>query len=260
MRKDLRHIVHQCTPPILSKWVRRIVPRAPDYRGDYPSLRAARAVSIGYDAQAILEGAREATRRVIAGDAFPPDAFRLPLLSALLRAKGGAARPLRVLDYGGALGNNYFVCRRFCSALTDMEWFVVDQPHIVLAGREEFETEKLHFIEDIGDCDAPDIVVASGVLQFLDDPYEAVDRLAIAPQMLIDRTPFIARPEDRLTVQRVASGPRPISYPARLFGTAGLRRQIESRWNIVAEFSAMDGAFDAYFGRIEFKGFVLDRV
>src|SRR3546814_11444165 len=58
---------------------------------------------------------------------------------------------LDVIDFGGSLGSTYRQCRPLLDAVQHLQWHVVAQPHFVEAGRQEVETDELHFWNDISD-------------------------------------------------------------------------------------------------------------
>lgn len=94
--------------------------------------------------------------------------------------------PRRVLDFGGACGARYFALRGLIPP--DVEWHVVETPAMVERAR-ELEDEHLHFHTGIEGID-PDLVIASGSLQFAPDPVAALrDLVALgAPTIVVTRT------------------------------------------------------------------------
>ena len=59
--------------------------------------------------------------------------------------------------------------------LQDCSWSVVEQPHVVACGRDEFSTDTLRFYETIKKCfsDQPvNVILFSSVLQYVENPYE----------------------------------------------------------------------------------------
>jgi putative methyltransferase (TIGR04325 family) len=95
----------------------------------------------------------------------------------LQRILASGARPLRVLDFGGACGGAFFDAERLLPGRIE-RWAVVDTPMMARAGRENFGSEQLQFHESLSEFvgDSPstatefDLIMASGVLQYLPDP------------------------------------------------------------------------------------------
>src|SRR3546814_8173546 len=116
-------------------------------------------MSSGYSESAILDRVRTATRAVVAGEAayerdsvlFDKADYPFALITALLRAAASADMRLDVIDFGGSLGSTYRQCRPLLDAVQHLQWHVVEQPHFVEAGRQEFETDELHFWNEISD-------------------------------------------------------------------------------------------------------------
>ena len=145
--------------------------------------------------------------------------FNAPLNACLLAAAVSNAKRLNVLDFGGSLGISYFQNRDFLRDLTEVKWSIVELSDFVEAGRKHFESNELKFYETIEACLAerePNAVVASGVLQYLSDPWATLEQLLKieAPYVFIDRTGTIASPRDRLTVQHVPQRIYRYDHPA----------------------------------------------
>jgi putative methyltransferase (TIGR04325 family) len=242
--------------------IRRLLPKAIGgrqgrgaivFQGDYPSWEAARQASSGYDAQLILERTREAILKVKRGEAvyerdavlFDKVQYAFPVLAGLLRAALASEGRLCVLDFGGALGSSYFQCREFLRPVKRLEWLVVEQPAHVACGRRDIQTEALRFYETVESClarHAPNVLLLSSVLPYLPQPYAMLDQLlqtGIA-HVIIDRTPFLRRAGERLTVQTVPASIYPASYPAWFFSEAKLLQAVTSRgYRLMAEFPVL---------------------
>lgn len=221
----------------MKRWLRRLLRRRKawknplTFQGDYKSWDDARDASRGYDDQSILEQTRQAT--AVARDdetAFERDAVLLPkperpypLIASLLAAALGNGGRLSVLDFGGALGSTYFQCRPFLAGVATLRWAVVEQSHYVAVGRREFASDVLSFHaapEEAAAAGRPDLLLLSGVLPYLPEPYAMLDRLLQlrVPTIVVDRTPFLRSDRDRLTVQVTPPEIYAATYPAWFFG------------------------------------------
>jgi len=208
----------QFVPPIVLRALRNMrSDRGIMYEGDYPSWQVATKAAGGYDAPAILNRVREAARKVKRGKAvferdsvcFDHEEYRWPTLACLMRVAAEHEGKLRVLDFGGALGSFYYQHKKHFAHLKEVRWAVVEQPHYVVCGQDEFQDDVLQFHETIEDClehGEIDVIFCSSVLQYLESPYAMLASFAKsgAPCILLDRTPFIAGEKDRLTVQNIA--------------------------------------------------------
>lgn len=245
------------------------------YHGVYPDWATASAHASGYDAPAILERVRDAARAVRSGAAryerdgvvFEQVEYSFPVLSGLLHAVAGRSHELSVLDFGGALGSTYQQCREFLDVISTVKWGIVEQPQLVTWGRAEFETEQMTFHDSVGACVErirPNVALFSSVLQYLNDPYVVLGDVVASevPYIIIDRTLFSDREEDRFTIQHVPARIYPGSYPVRIFGRGAIKAQLEKKYRIVAEFDASwDGSHIEYCGGVAFRsrGMILSR-
>jgi putative methyltransferase (TIGR04325 family) len=268
---NVRRLAQLClSERMLGPLERRLQLRG-DFVGDYASFEEARAHSTGYDSSHILETVTAAALKVKNGEAaFERDGVAFaepdppyPMVSALLRAYAIDAR-LSVLDFGGSLGSSYGAVRAVLPPIRDLRWSVVEQPHFVARGRALFETDTLRFYDSIAECETeakPNIVLLSSVLQYLEDPYPTLRAIEAtnARHLVLDRTPFIAAPRDKITVQRVPKWIYGGSYPARLFGTGTLLPRLAENWRQGASWRALGGTMATSAGRIEYKGFAFER-
>lgn len=139
------------------------------------------------------------------------------ILRALPVAVGLLMPPLahRVLDFGGGLGHLYYEM----SLLFDPQWRVIDLPPIVECGNANFAGGNLSFHTSIDDAVRdfpPDVVVASGVLQVLPNPYDTVNTLVGigAGKIILHRT--LVADKERILIQRrpknLGGGRHPIRF------------------------------------------------
>ncbi len=199
------------------------------YKGEFSSWADACAQAGGYDAPEILRRAILATRAVCKGEAaferdtvlFDQVEISYPLLAALLYVASLQEGSLSVLDFGGALGSSYRQNRTYLQSLKELSWSVVEQEGFVTTGKEEFETEALHFYYDIQSCiqeQEPNFLLLSSVLQYLEKPYEVLERLLVQgiKYVLIDRAMAQRLGKDRLVIQQVPETIYKASYPVWL--------------------------------------------
>lgn len=248
-------------------------PNGPDvaYVGDYPDFAAAKACSTGYEEQVILERTRVALHKVLRGEAaYERDSVTFdklelphPLLELLHRVAAEHRGALSVLDFGGSLGSTYFQCRSALQDLSKLEWSIVELPAHVACGRREFANDTLRFYPTIEDClkeRRPSVLLLSGVLQCLSDPWGFL-RSVVRHRfdwIILDRTPFIESVRDRLTVEVVSPRIYPASYPAWFFSRPRRQENLPAGWKIEAEFDAIDRQLlDGV--EIVFKGLALRR-
>ena len=254
----LREFIKLLTPPIFLQGYHAlrgnlVSERGIHLTGDYPSWQAAMKDSTGYDSGIILEKTRAALLKVKNGEAvyerdsvlFDEIQYSWPLLVALMWVAARSNGNLNVLDFGGSLGSTYFQNRAFFADLYEVRWNIVEQEQHVEAGKKWFEDDRLKFYASLEACLAatrPKVILLSGVLQYLPDPYGLLDRLSTLPceTLIIDRTPFFDGSTDRLCVQHVPAEIYPATYPSWIFSLEHLRAYCKEHWDIVAEFDGFD--------------------
>ncbi len=264
----LRRFVRLFTPPIvghvdhtirrsLHKLLATIDPKLSPVKleltGDYSNWADALAGSTGYNAEAIFQKTRTALMKVKRGEAayerdsvlFDNVQTAWPLLAALMWVTAQRSGRLNVLDFGGSLGSAYFQNKSFLDALVEVRWHIVEQSGYVLIGKREFQDERLRFYDTISDSVSaaqPDVIVLSGVLQYVEFPYEILDALrnSGAEFLVIDRTPFWDGFSDRLCVQHVPAEIYIASYPCRIFSWPRFVSILSLHWSVVREFEALD--------------------
>lgn len=131
------------------------------------------------------------------------------------------------------------------SALPEVRWSIVEQPRHVETGRVWFEDDRLRFYANIGEClseTQPNIVLLSGVLQYLERPYAVLDQVVALPceHVIIDRTPFWSGSSDRLCVQTVPPSIYPAGYPSWIFSRQRFQERLQEEWQTVVRFDDSD--------------------
>jgi putative methyltransferase (TIGR04325 family) len=240
-------------PPALLRIYRRSHPRSIRFSGDFASWQEAKAASQGYDDASIVERVRRATQQARAGvglierdGVVLADGERnFPLLAALQHVALARGR-LRVLDLGGALGGTYDQVRKQLPAELSLDWTVVEQPDYVACGARHFAGAELHFEASLEQAlaQAPDVVLLSSVLPYLQEPRAALAGIVAAgcPYIIFDRTPVLRDPvgRDRLTVQHVNLPEYSASYPAWFFAEASLLEAFRPGYAPVFRFDSFE--------------------
>lgn len=262
----IKQVIKDLCPPAAWRLLSRARRRNAGWFGNFQSWQGAAAQSTGYDSKLILEKVKAAALRVKSGEAaFERDSvafheveYRWPLLAWLMWTAASNQGRLRVLDFGGSLGSVYFQNRHFLGTLPDVRWNIVEQPHFVECGQQHFEDERLRFYHEFDDAIAAsgsETLLLGGVLQYLERPYDWIDRFLRAgfQSIIIDRTPFGRSASDRITVQRVPASIYSGSYPSWVFSEQCLLAPFLARYHLLAscrdELDLLDGG--------EFKGFLL---
>lgn len=265
----VKAIIREYCPPIILRLLRRVRNKNNAFTGNYATWEDAESHASGYDADNIFQRVREAAIKVRRGEAlferdsvcFYKEDYRWPSLACLLSIASERDGMLNVLDFGGALGSFYFQHKKFFNRLKSIRWSVIEQSHFVEYGKFELQNDELRFYASIDEClanEKVDVVFLSSVLQYLVAPAHMLSELSKikADYILIDRTPFIESPNDRLTVQSVPESIYKASYPAWFFSQLKFYTLINTiGYQIIEEFDCDDDV-----GLGQFKGYFLERI
>lgn len=199
------------------------------FRGVYDSFAAALRSApepqrVGYDNE-------NAAAMYVGRPVFPEDYAVLFWLSRLLRENA------RVLDYGGHAGSAFDAWSALLPLPAGTAWTVHDVPAVVEAGRRRNaqRTGVLpSFTTDFGAASGVDVLVASGSLQYVEQPlHERLAALAEKPRhLLINQLPV--HPRDQfVTLQNIATCycPYVIFHEGRFFdGLRSLGYRVVDTW------------------------------
>jgi putative methyltransferase (TIGR04325 family) len=171
--------------------------------------------------------------------------YSWPLLAAFLWIASRNGNRLSLLDFGGSLGTTYFQNVKFLSHLNELHWSIVEQKKFVECGRKYFENEHLRFYPSVDECireRQPDTILFSGVIQYLEKPYEVLSETLQKGfrQIIFDRTPFLEQGNDRITVQKVPSEIYRASYPAWFFNLDKFRNFFSVDYEMTVEFDSLE--------------------
>lgn len=215
------------------------------FSGNYKSWDEAMAKTHGYSDNSIFKKVEDATNKVISGEAcYERDAvtFYTPaydwFLMTCLNHVYFCKNTLNVADFGGALGSIYHQHRLFLDTIPKMHWHVIEQDTFVKIGKDKFETEQLHFNENLSqanDANLLDIIMFRCVLPYLERPYQMLQHaIDLKPAfILIDRNPFIEEP-DRICIQKVPPSIVASSYPAWFFNKQKMMNFMSEEYELVA--------------------------
>ncbi|QCG89057.1 methyltransferase, TIGR04325 family [Azospirillum sp. TSH100] len=216
------------------------------FSGLYGDHAAAQSGTRTYDDPQVV------TRLVEARSAFRWDGVLMPLYqqlaAALLAAAmrgGGFDGRLSVCDFGGGLGNGHAVLSAILGEAVRLEWDVVETPALAQAGNDRFAGGGLRFHDELDALEGRehDLILVSGVLQYLPDPQAVFARLASRPHrhMMMNRFPVRQGAEpattDLCTVQDLALLQPGVSVPHWCFSEERWRRIIGATHGTVMSWS-----------------------
>lgn len=239
------------------------------FTGNYSSWAEAMAECTGYGASNILEKVKDALSKVKKGEAvyerdsvlFDKIEYSFPLLTSLLYSASALESRLSVLDFGGSLGSSYYQIKNLLNNLSSLRWSIIEQEHFVTCGKDFFEDENLKFYYTISEClkeEKPNVILLSGVLQYLEKPYQWLEELLSlnCEYLLIDRTPFqySTAEKDYIAIQKVPTVIYDAHIPFWTFSKS-LLNKIVPNYNLICEFPALDGRYEKF----EYLGFLFEK-
>lgn len=256
MMNPLYPFLKDWLPPKVLKLSKNIFKRGVVWKGDYKSWEAANKYSSGYDDSIILEKVKSAIQKINNGEAvferdsvlFDKIEYSWPILACLMWIAASNRGSLNVVDFGGSLGSTYYQNKRFLEGLGEnVRWNIVEQKHFIDIGKEYFENERLKYYYDIESCfevTSPNTILLSSVIQYLEKPFEMLEKIKYIgfEYIIFDRTGFINRAKDRLTVQTVPPSIYACSYPCWFFNKKKFYSFFEDKYDMVASFDSLDAA------------------
>lgn len=241
------------------------------YQGAFADWQGARQASGGYEegqlvarlaaaAVAVKKGNAVWEQDGVTWDHIPPD---MPLFAAMARVALACGGQLSVLDFGGGLGSSYIQCRTFLSHSVVRSWSVVEQPDLVEIGHREIASDALRFyrsIDEVLTSEIPDVALLSSVLQYLEDPWDILDRIFQAgiPYLVIDRHPC-SMTHELITVQVLPPSLYAASYPSWLFDCPRMLDRLREHYELLASWEGKDPAIRGWGMGAEFRGYFFKR-
>lgn len=214
--------------------------------GDYSSWNEVAGLCPGYSNENILQKTLESTLKVKNGEAvFERDSFIFDeiqyswgMLASLLKVGIESENTLNVLDFGGALGSHYFQNKNFLKPIKIKNWTVVEQKHYVNIGNEKIADDVLKFAYSVDEVNNANVLILSGVLQYLPDPYEWLEKFVSkkVPYIILDRIAFSTEGRDRLTLQKVPPEIYEADIPVWFLNKNEVFSMIQKKYKLIAEF------------------------
>ena len=103
-----------------------------------------------------------------------------------------------VFDWGGSVGLKYFAFRRHLDCTPDLVWIVGELPAVVELGREIARCNSataLRFTTGLDGVGDADILIAAGVLHFVEEPFAGLRAQPRLPRhLIINKAPVYDRP------------------------------------------------------------------
>lgn len=203
--------------------LRRALDRPVLFSGAYPDRESAiaslpEALRAGYDDEALAPVLFETMCQVLSWD--------YPVIYWLQRWMEPGRR---IADVGGHLGTKYIAFQRLLPVET-VTWTVSDLPAMMRVARRQQAAgllpAEIRFTDDVAEAGAADILLASGLLQYLDRPFSEL--VAAFPE-----------PPRHLVLNKVAQRDGPMVVTLQQIGRGRVPYQIRSRAAFEAEIDTM---------------------
>jgi putative methyltransferase (TIGR04325 family) len=242
--------------------------------GNYTSWNEAQKDSEGYDSDIILQKVKTALQKVKTGKAvyerdsvlFDKKEYSEYLIKGMLKASAENHNKLHVLDFGGSLGSSYYQNKAFFEHLKEFSWNIVEQEKFVKEGKRTFENDTLKFYDSINDAineTAPNVLLLSSVLQYLEEPYRLIEEILQNnfAYIIIDRTSFLHSHKHKITKQIVPDSIYKASYPCHFFVENNFLQKFQDKYDMISEFRSycdplsyiLNNQYEAYWMGYVFK-------
>jgi putative methyltransferase (TIGR04325 family) len=164
-------------------------------------------------------------------------------------------RELKILDFGGGMGSQHLQFYQYLNNFGinfNYNWEVVEQDILANFGKKNLETKYLKF-NTIKEFDfekkSYDIVVLGAVLQYIENPFEILDKiLEKSPSYIyIDRTPFWGGNTNEICLLKCNKF-IPGSYPSWIFSLNNFSNYFKKKYSLKINFNSEEGNF--FFSKI----------
>jgi putative methyltransferase (TIGR04325 family) len=232
----------------LAKWLSRVIP-APIlflFRGLLSPVVGYRVASSWDDACRKSSGYRSS--RTIAkslrlnklqkSDECFLEPRELQVASAFLEAVScrKSTDRIRVIDFGGGSGNYLYAIQRIAPSL-DLDWIVLETPEFCNQITQEHRSiPNLSWVDSIDDLSGKfDIALLSGVLQYLQSPFELLtSAIQLAEFVILNRLPLSDAQIGRVCIQRPGLFESHGSYPVRILSEQEVLGFLDSKGAIIS--------------------------
>ena len=219
-----------CEDEIMKNLIRKILKRLKlksshlQYSGPYVDWQTAVNSSVGYDSPYALKKVSAAVEKVLNGNcSYERDGitFDTPPKDNKLRSLLGTLHDgnKNIVDFGGGLGGTFINNRDIFNSFQNGEYYVIEQSNFCERGAELSRKYGLpiKFESDLDSLKAtPDILVFSGVLQYIEDWEDVVSRFLLRSpsHIIIDRQPFTSDKNIILVQENDGYYEQKVSFPS----------------------------------------------
>ena len=211
------------------------------FKGPFETWEDAKRAADGWDCPATVQKTLDISRKVRDGivefqqdgHVFETVQYSNTILAFLALAISlQKTSRLDIIDFGGALGVNYYQNRKVLNNLVSVPytWNLIDMQSYVAIGKKEFADRNLNFYSDLDELakafpSFPECLLFSGSMQYLREPFSIVDEAIARGVKLIALDRMLVSPIYKNKIFLQQTGPysyEGATFPVRFFFVEGL--------------------------------------
>jgi len=181
------------------------------------------------------------------------------ILSCLNSEKLKLDTTIRVLDIGGGLGEYFFLLRDNVPNIK-FEWLILETQSICqLAKVERPDFPGVSWTDALNDSSQTfDIVLLSGVIQCLEQPFELIEMaMRKAPQLIFNRLPLSSKAHNLVCIQRPGLFESKGSYPVHIFSERLFFSHLSAHGHIISRWRVPEDVSVVRFRKIINQGLII---
>ncbi len=163
---------------------------------------------------------------------------------------------VRVLDIGGGLGEYFFLFEKMAPSL-HLQWTIVETPAVCrLAKNTTPRRANLVWEESLAQVNGQfDIALMSGVVQYVERPYELLDHgIAKSNFLILNRCPLTPLDDGYVCIQRPGAFESKGSYPVHILSETELINYLQTRGEILSRWLIPEDIAIVKFKKIVHQG------
>ena len=223
--------------------------------------KTAKLKTSGYEGDATLDSLASRIESLETPEKLPHDERLVEIAKAFRDStkQNKDSQTIRVLDIGGSFGEHFFHLRKLIPEHS-FDWTVLEtEGHCSIIPEFLTSIKGLRFISEPPASDQHfDIALLSGVIQYVDAPYDLLTMaLQISDSVIINRLPLSPYSKDRVAIQRPGLLGSKGSYPVHIFSETAFTKNLEPIAEIRSRWMVPQDSAVIRFKYIENQGFLL---
>lgn len=148
----------------------------------------------------------------------------------------GNKNTIRVIDVGGGLGQYFFLLEKLAPSI-QFEWVILETTALCELAKSVTPTKKnIRWISSLDDAQGTfDIALLSGVIQYVEKPFDLLDDLMkVVKFLILNRLPLTSSRNQKICIQRPGFFESKGSYPVRILSEDKVITYFEARGKILS--------------------------